>query len=165
MPLRRSANVCTVVGTPGRQPAGCLRLATPTAPATVRLQHPLGVAYHDGKLYVADTYNHKIKAVDPATGHTSTIAGTGKPAQRPTPPAFDQPAASPHAAGKLYVADTNNHPIRTIDLANENRVATLEITGLAPPAKMAAAKKSESGEYSAGVDSAIGKPVSEIVSS
>src|SRR5262245_49919758 len=28
-----------------------------------RLQHPLGVAYHDGALYVADTYNNKIKRV------------------------------------------------------------------------------------------------------
>ncbi|MGH7128553.1 MAG: thioredoxin-like domain-containing protein, partial [Planctomycetaceae bacterium] len=26
-----------------------------------RLQHPIGVAYHDGILYVADSYNHKIK--------------------------------------------------------------------------------------------------------
>ena len=27
-----------------------------------RLQHCLDVAYHDGRLYVADTYNNKIKA-------------------------------------------------------------------------------------------------------
>src|SRR5699024_6879827 len=27
----------------------------------VRLQHPLGVCWHDGTIYVADTYNHKIK--------------------------------------------------------------------------------------------------------
>ena len=32
----------------------------------VRLQHALGVAYRDGKLYVADTYNSKIKLIDPA---------------------------------------------------------------------------------------------------
>src|SRR5207253_7133841 len=31
----------------------------------VRLQHALGVAYHQGKLYVADTYNSKIKIIDP----------------------------------------------------------------------------------------------------
>ena len=30
----------------------------------VRLQHPLGVAWADGKLYVADTYNNKIKVID-----------------------------------------------------------------------------------------------------
>ena len=32
----------------------------------VRLQHPLGVAWSDGKLYVADTYNNKIKVIDVA---------------------------------------------------------------------------------------------------
>jgi len=36
-------------------------------------------------------------------------------------------------AGKLYVADTNNHLIRTVDLAKGNEVATLEIQGLKPP--------------------------------
>ncbi|HVG18094.1 MAG TPA: thioredoxin-like domain-containing protein, partial [Blastocatellia bacterium] len=29
----------------------------------VRLQHPLGVVYHEGALYVADTYNNKIKRI------------------------------------------------------------------------------------------------------
>lgn len=31
----------------------------------VRLQHPLGVIFSKGLLYVADTYNNKIKVVDP----------------------------------------------------------------------------------------------------
>src|SRR5439155_10243798 len=31
----------------------------------VRLQHALGVAFKGGKLYVADTYNSKIKLLDP----------------------------------------------------------------------------------------------------
>ena len=35
--------------------------------AEVRLQHCLGVAYGDGKLYIADTYNNKIKVCDPQT--------------------------------------------------------------------------------------------------
>ena len=34
--------------------------------AEVRLQHCLGVAYGDGKLYIADTYNNKIKVCDPS---------------------------------------------------------------------------------------------------
>ena len=34
--------------------------------------------------------------------------------------------------GKLYVADTNNHPIRTIDLST-GKLATLDIPGLEPP--------------------------------
>src|SRR5262249_16907446 len=31
---------------------------------SVRLQHPLGVVYVKGSLYVADTYNHKIKQIN-----------------------------------------------------------------------------------------------------
>ena len=49
----------------------------------VRLQHALGVAYRDGKLYVADTYNSKIKVIDPAKRTCTTYlgdatAGTGR---------------------------------------------------------------------------------------
>ncbi|MFN2190507.1 MAG: thioredoxin-like domain-containing protein, partial [Candidatus Promineifilaceae bacterium] len=41
----------------------------------VRLQHPLGVAYDDGKLYVADTYNSKIKIVDPESRESISYLG------------------------------------------------------------------------------------------
>ena len=41
----------------------------------VRLQHALGVAYHDGKLYVADTYNSKIKVLDPAKRDVQDVPG------------------------------------------------------------------------------------------
>ena len=99
----------------------------------VRLQHPLGVAFADGVLYVADTYNNKIKALDPLKKTAHAIAGTGKPGRDDSPAAFDEPAGLSAAGGKLYVADTNNHLIRTIDVAHENRVATLEIKGLEPP--------------------------------
>jgi hypothetical protein len=35
--------------------------------AEVRLQHPTGLAFFDGLVYIADSYNHKIKTLDPAT--------------------------------------------------------------------------------------------------
>ncbi len=41
----------------------------------VRLQHPLGVVYQDGVLYVADTYNSKIKVIDPETRTSSSFLG------------------------------------------------------------------------------------------
>jgi DNA-binding beta-propeller fold protein YncE len=44
-----------------------------------RLQHPLSVAVHDGHVFIADTYNHKIKRLDPRTGKVETVAGTGVP--------------------------------------------------------------------------------------
>ncbi len=99
----------------------------------VLLQHPLGIACYDGKLYVADTYNNKIKVVDPATGDTQTIAGTATPGHSDDPAAFDQPGGIAAALGKLYVADTNNHLIRVIDLNAGNSVSTLKISGLKAP--------------------------------
>src|SRR5206468_2676023 len=44
----------------------------------VRLQHALGVLYHDGLLYVADTYNSKIKLVDPVKRTCTTWLGGPK---------------------------------------------------------------------------------------
>ena len=84
----------------------------------VRLQHPLGVTYHDNILYVADTYNHKIKKIGPATATSTTYLGSGKPGRRDgQEPEFYEPGGLSLAAGKLYIADTNNHAIRVADLA------------------------------------------------
>jgi sugar lactone lactonase YvrE len=98
-----------------------------------RLQHALGVVYRDGVLYVADTYNNKIKTIDLETRTTRTLAGTGKPGSTDAPALFDEPAGITYAGGKLYVADTNNHLIRTVDLKT-GQVGTLSIDGLRPPA-------------------------------
>ena len=39
------------------------------------IQHAIGVAFHEGKVYVADTYNSKIKVIDPATRSCKTVLG------------------------------------------------------------------------------------------
>lgn len=99
---------------------------------TARLQHPLGVELVDGVLFVADTYNDKIKRLDLTTGRIDTYAGTGDPGTTDGPrlqAQFDEPAGLSYAAGRLYVADTNNHAIRVIDLATE-QVSTLTLRGL-----------------------------------
>jgi DNA-binding beta-propeller fold protein YncE len=113
-----------------------------------KLQHCLDVVYHDGKLYVADTYNHKIKVIDLKTEECKTLAGTGKPgrddAANGVSATFFEPTGLAFAGGKLYVADTNNHLIRVIDLAHQNAVTTLPIAGLnapEPKAPTAAAPK------------------------
>src|SRR5439155_627757 len=72
-----------------------------TGPAAVRLQHPLGVVWHEGALLIADTYNHKIKWLDPATAECRTIAGDGKPGRLAVPPS--SPEAT-HAAGLIFGA-------------------------------------------------------------
>jgi len=100
--------------------------------SSARLQHPLGVVYHDGLLYVADTYNSKIKVVDPARRTVKTLAGSGMKTladgKFPTA-AFDEPGGIAWLGGKLYVADTNNHQVRVLDPAAKS-VSTLEFTGL-----------------------------------
>lgn len=95
----------------------------------VRLQHALGVAYHGGKLYVADTYNSKIKVLDPNTSECKTFVGDrgGWFTER----TFNEPGGISYAAGKLYVADTNAHRIRVVDLKTK-AVSTLKLKGVPP---------------------------------
>ncbi|MBN2227895.1 MAG: redoxin domain-containing protein [candidate division Zixibacteria bacterium] len=90
--------------------------------AIARLQHPLGVVYYKDKLYVADTYNSKIKAIDPKQNTSTTLAGTGEAgfvdggfavAQ------FNEPSGITVLNDKLYVADANNHAIRVLSLETE----------------------------------------------
>jgi len=96
----------------------------------VRLQHPLGVVFHDGQLYVADTYNNKIKRVSPKDRSSETFLGTGENGMRDGDRAtFNEPGGVSVAFDKLYVADTNNHLIRVADLKTR-RVETLQIKGL-----------------------------------
>ena len=99
----------------------------------VRLQHPLGLARWKDKLLVADTYNHKIKLLDPAKRTVSSFAGTGKPGQADGgAPSFYEPGGLTIAGDRLYVADTNNHAIRVLDLKTKD-TKTLVIKGLQPP--------------------------------
>jgi thiol-disulfide isomerase/thioredoxin len=107
----------------------------------VRLQHALDVLFHGGLVYVADTYNNKIKVVDPRQLTCKTLAGTAKPGKADNPASFDEPTGLGYARGKLYVADTNNHAIRTVDIKS-GKTATLEIKGLEPPEKPSVAPAS-----------------------
>ncbi len=86
-----------------------------------RLQHPLGVVFQGGKLYVADSYNGKVKILDPVSRLVTTLAG-----------GFDEPGGLSYADGRLYVADTNHHRIRVINLDTQE-VSTLELQGVEPP--------------------------------
>jgi DNA-binding beta-propeller fold protein YncE len=96
-----------------------------------RLQHALGVVYHGGKLYVADTYNSKVKVIDPENKTSETLIGGEKPGWLTTP-LLSEPGGISYAAGKLYVADTNAHRIRVIDLKTK-AIATLKLQGVEAP--------------------------------
>ncbi len=111
----------------------------------VRLQHPLGVISFGDKLLIADTYNHKIKQLDPKKETVTTLFGTGKPGQQDgTTASFYEPGGLALANDKLYIADTNNHAIRVVDLKTK-RASTLRINGLNPPAQNMQALESATG--------------------
>lgn len=94
-----------------------------------KIQHALAVQFHDGKVIIADTYNSKLKTVDPKTTEVKTWLAADPKTKEPL---FNEPAGLSIAAGKLYVADTNAHRIRVVDLKT-NAVSTLTLTGVEPP--------------------------------
>ncbi len=86
--------------------------------ATARLQHPLDVARVGDELYVADTFNHKIKQVFPLTEQVSTlVGGHGDALGSFSELQLDEPGGLATGPGRtLLVADTNNHRIVQLDL-------------------------------------------------
>ncbi|MDF5714056.1 MAG: thioredoxin-like domain-containing protein [Rhizonema sp. NSF051] len=100
----------------------------------VRLQHCLGVEYAQNYLWVADTYNHKIKRVDPHTGDCQTVLGSSAGLQdgKAKNSRFCEPSGLSIINSHLYIADTNNHAIRHVNLDTLS-VTTLKFPGLCAP--------------------------------
>lgn len=94
-----------------------------------RFQHPLGVAIYGDLLLVADTYNSKIKTVDPSTGEVVTLYGGEQGWKDGGNPLFHEPGGLSVEGDVAWVADTNNHVIRRIDLTT-GTTSTLVLTGL-----------------------------------
>ncbi|XP_073123425.1 protein SUPPRESSOR OF QUENCHING 1, chloroplastic-like isoform X3 [Henckelia pumila] len=105
----------------------------------VLLQHPLGVSCGNGQIYLADSYNHKIKKLDLASRRVSTLAGTGKAGFKDgsaLTAQLSEPSGIVEAGnGRLFIADTNNSVIRYVDLNEKEPVLlTLELKGVQPRA-------------------------------
>jgi thiol-disulfide isomerase/thioredoxin len=133
VPLIPEKTVWTVVGTAELQAGRLFEFGDADGGnGQARLQHPLGVAWHKSALYVADTYNNKIKVIDVEKRECITLVGTADPGSSDDPPEFDEPGGLSAAGDNLYVADSNNHAIRVIDLKTK-AVRTLQIQGLEPP--------------------------------
>ena len=101
---------------------------------TARLQHPLDVLYHNGQLFVADTYNHKIKQIDLKTRETRTWLGTGTrgAAVKGDAVELSEPAGLALLKDQLLIADTNNHRLLVTNLKTK-ATRELVIEGLTPP--------------------------------
>ena len=98
-----------------------------------RLQHALGVVFKDDLLHVADTYNSKIKIIDPVKRTSTTYAGTGTDGfmdGERLSAAFNEPSGLTILGDVLYIADTNNHQIRILDMQT-NTVRTMAFTNIA----------------------------------
>ena len=103
-----------------------------------RLGYPVGVAVDDsGSIYIADTYNHRIRKVEAGTGTISTVAGTGRfgfgDDVGDGGPATEAMLAHPHdvavdVAGNLYISDRGSSRIRKVD-AGTGTISTIAGTG------------------------------------
>ena len=102
-----------------------------------KFQHPLGVLFANGALHVADTYDHAIRVVDPATGATTTPYGTGRTgASDEGRGEFAEPSGLATDGVRIFVADTDNHRIRVI--TPKQGLSTLRLAGV--PLPMTAAR-------------------------
>jgi len=110
-----------------------------------KLQHPLGVHFIPEKnvVLVADTYNHKVKVLDPFRNESySWLGGSHSTALclkdgQTNETAFNEPQGvcslydEQRQDVKVYICDTNNHCIRSCyyDVGN---VTTLQFKGVPP---------------------------------
>ncbi len=98
-----------------------------------QLQHAIGIeVVNDNLLYVADTYNHRIKILDLETQTSTTLVGDGTSGfsdGRAEQAQLSEPSGLSATSDSLYVADTNNHRIRILDLSS-GELSTLPLSNL-----------------------------------
>ncbi|EPD91214.1 thioredoxin-like domain-containing protein [Streptomyces albus] len=95
-------------------------------PEAARFNEPQGLALlPDGQVLVADTVNHALRRVDPSTGETLTVAGTGQqwfqgaPAQGPArETALSSPWDVAYFADRVWIAMAGVHQLWTYDPAS-----------------------------------------------
>lgn len=121
-----------------------------------KLQHPLGVHFIQEKnvVLVADTYNHKIKVIDPFRNEVFTWLGNGKATIKDDNTfnsSFNEPSgfASVYDAKtkdiKIYIADCNNHAIRMV-YYDQGDTSTVDFKGVPPVELAGGASLADEGE-------------------
>lgn len=111
-----SGMITTVVGT------GTFGYSGDNGPATMaQLSSPQDIEFGpDGRLYIADTNNHRIRAVDLTSGMITTVAGNGQRGyDGDRGPATQARLYRPHgiafdAQGNLFICDTLNDRVRRV---------------------------------------------------
>jgi len=87
---------------------------------------------------VADTYNHKIKVIDPFRSEIFTWLGNGKAAlkdENTFNASFNEPSGFASVLDpkeqdvKVYIADCNNHCIRQV-VYDQGDISTVEFKGI-----------------------------------
>ncbi|MGD8868136.1 MAG: hypothetical protein PVI01_10910 [Gemmatimonadales bacterium] len=119
--IRRLQNDGTLVTFAG---TGAPEFGGDGGPATsARLKQPAGLAIRDHILYIADSGNHRVRLVDLETSLIETVAGAGGAGFRGDGgPAVDALLDSPYSVAigangrSLFIADTDNHRIRLVNL-------------------------------------------------
>ena len=89
-----------------------------TISGMARINRPMGVAYKDGSLYIADSGNNKIKQFDLATGWVLSRAGDGECGYRDGlsgDARLNGPGGLTDLGGLWYIADTGNDTVRVYD--------------------------------------------------
>src|SRR5439155_302851 len=110
-----SQTINTVAGG-GAGDGGAATIANLNGPASVAVDS-------SGNLYIADTYNHRIRKVDAASGIITTVAGNGVlgfagDGGAATSASLNGPASvALDASGNLYITDYLNQRIRKVDAA------------------------------------------------
>jgi sugar lactone lactonase YvrE len=84
-----------------------------------KLAGPKGLALGGGRLYVADTESHVIRAIALDSGIITTVVGTGRRGDGPEPDPLGCALSRPHGVfvgrdGVLYVSDSEAHRIRIV---------------------------------------------------
>lgn len=85
------------------------------------LAGPSGLAVREGSLYIADTFNGRIRAVDLSSGVMRTIVGDGgeyrfqSPSEPPSTSLSRPSGVCVDSQGRVYVTDSDSHLIRWWD--------------------------------------------------
>jgi sugar lactone lactonase YvrE len=116
--------------------------STPSNPV-LATQAPIGLPQGEavdaqGNLYIADSFNYRIRRVDATTGQITTYVGTGNPGSSgdggpATSAAISKPSGLViDGAGNLYFTDDSSDVIRMVDATPNHIITTIAGTAGTP---------------------------------